>query len=215
MNQNNRAVIICPKCGKENQSKNEFCIGCGFHFKEEGSVLFQIVENLKADLYGGIICVVIFVGFMIFVTYGIISHYGSVGYISFLIIWPIIIGFLFWVRYYVKGFTKTRKFTITSDYIEIEVPHKPKFTIKWSEFDLIGISREDSFTTIPGGEDVILGPRFVYFNLFFKGKEGDQSYRFESGKDFKMRSRKKIIIALEQYAKEKGKNFRGVKWKDK
>lgn len=209
-----KSKIICPKCNKENKVTNEFCIECGFHLKEQ-EIVFQIVENLKADLIGSIICIVIFVGFMVFVTYGMISHYGLFGYISIPIIWPLIIGFLFWVRHYLKGTSKTRKFIITSDYIDIDVPHKPKFKINWSEFDSIEISREDSLTALPGGEDIILGPRFVYFNLLFKGKESDQSYKFESGKDFKMSSRKKIIIALEQYAKEKGKSFRGVKWKDK
>jgi hypothetical protein len=70
-------------------------------------------------------------------------------------------------------------------------------------------------TAIPTGDGVILGPRFVYFNLTFKGKNAVRSYEFESGKDFKVRSRKKMVIALEQHAKERGKEFIGYKWKDK
>jgi len=70
-------------------------------------------------------------------------------------------------------------------------------------------------TTIQTGDGIILGPRFVYFNLIFKGKNADRSYEFESGKDFKVKSRKKIVIALEQYSKERGKDFTGWKWKDK
>ena len=70
-------------------------------------------------------------------------------------------------------------------------------------------------TVIPTGEAVILGLRFVYFNLIFKGRNVERSYEFESGKDFKVKSRKKIVIALEQYSKERGKDFTGWKRKDK
>jgi len=51
--------------------------------------------------------------------------------------------------------------------------------------------------------------------LIFSRENFKQSYEFESGKDFKVRSRKKILIALEQYAKDKNKNFTRYKWKDK
>jgi hypothetical protein len=43
----------------------------------------------------------------------------------------------------------------------------------------------------------------------------ERSYEFESGKDFKVSSRKKILIALEQYSKERGKDFTGWRWKEK
>ncbi|MBA7553057.1 hypothetical protein ES705_45642 [subsurface metagenome] len=69
--------------------------------------------------------------------------------------------------------------------------------------------------TVPTTDGVILGPRFVYFTLIFKGMSYEKNYEFESGKDFKVRTKKKIITALEQYAKKKGKNFTGWKWKDK
>jgi len=51
--------------------------------------------------------------------------------------------------------------------------------------------------------------------LIFKGRNEEHSYKFESGKDFKMKSRKKILIALEQYSQEKGKDFTGWKRRDK
>ena len=201
----------CPNCGKENEIKNTYCIGCGFQFEGNNIVEFQVLENLKADLYGSIICIIIFVAFMILVTVGIISQYGLYGYISFLIIWPITIGFLVWARHYLKGLSRSRRFTITKDFIKIIVPHKPSFQIKWSEFDSIEITKRVSMTTIPTGDVIILGPSFVYFNLIFKGKNIDRSYEFESGKDFKMRSRKKIVIALEQSSKERGKDF--TRWR--
>ena len=207
--------ISCPNCGKINKIKNIYCIECGFQFEGNNSVEFQIFENLKVDLYSSIICIIIFVAFMILITVGFISEFGLYGYISFLVIWPIIIGFLVWVKRYSKGLSKGRKFTITKDYIEIIVPHKPAFQIKWSEFDSIEITRRDSTTTIPTGDGIVRGLTFVYFNLIFKGKNVEHSYEFESGKDFKMKSRKKILIALEQYSKERGKDFTGWRRKDK
>ncbi|MBA7522293.1 hypothetical protein ES705_14411 [subsurface metagenome] len=123
--------------------------------------------------------------------------------------------FLVWAKHLLKGLSKFRKFTITKDYIEIIVPHKPAFQIKWSEFDSIEITKRDSMAIIPTGSGIILGPRFVYFNLIFKGRNVERSYEFESGKAFKVKSRKKILIALEQYSKERGKDFTGWRWKDR
>jgi len=152
---------------------------------------------------------------MVLVNIVIVWSYGPPGFLSMLIIWPITIGFLVWASCYMKGLTKNRRFTITKDHIEIVVPHKPTFRIEWSDFEAIEITKRESMTAVPTGDGVILGPKFVYFSLIFKGKNADRSYEFESGKDFKVRSRKKLVIALEQHAKERGKEFIGYKWKDK
>ncbi|MBY9016387.1 MAG: zinc ribbon domain-containing protein [Candidatus Lokiarchaeota archaeon] len=203
--------ISCPKCGKVNVIKNKYCIECGFRFEGNDLVEFQILENLKTSLYSSIICILIFVAFMILITVGIIAEYGLYGFISIPVIWPLTIGFLVWAKCYFKGLSTDRRFTITKDFIEIIVPLKPAFQIKWSEFDSIEITKRDSMTAIPTGSGIILGPRFVYFNLIFKGKNVDRSYEFESGKAFKVRSRKKILIALEQSSKERGKDF--TRWR--
>ena len=205
----------CPKCGKVNDIKNTYCIESKYEFEGKDSVEFQIYENLKKDLYGSIICLTFFVAFMVLVTVAIISEYGSYGYISIVVIWPLTIGLLVWASCYFKGLSKYRRFTITKDSIEIIVPHKPAFRINWSDFDSIEITKRDSMTVLPTGDGIILGPKFVYFNLIFKGKNAERSYEFESGKDFKVKSRKKILIALEQHSKERGKDFTGWKWKDK
>lgn len=207
--------ISCPNCRKVNNIKNTYCTECGFQFEGNNSVEFQIFENLKVDLYGSIVCIIFFVAFMILITVGIISEYGLYGCISIPVIWPLTIGFIVWAKRYFKGLSKFRKFTITKDYIEIIVPHKPAFQIKWSEFDSIEITKRDSMTILPTGGGIIFGPRFVYFNLIFKGRNVERSYEFESGKDFKVKSRKKILIALEQYSKERGKDFTGWRRKDK
>jgi len=205
----------CPKCGKLNVIKNKYCINCRFQFEGNDSIEFQIVENLKTSLYGSLICISLFVAFMVLVSIVIVWSLGPSGYLSFLIIWPITIGFIVWASCYLKGLSKFRRFTITKDFIEIVVPHKPTFRIKWSEFDSIIISKRESMSAVPTGQGVILGPKFVYFNLIFKGKTSERSYEFESGKDFKVRSRKKLVIALEKSSTERGKDFIGWKWKDR
>ena len=210
-----RARKSCPKCGKENIIKNKYCVNCRFQFDENDSVEFQIVENLKTSLYGSLICISLFVAFMVLVSIVIVWSLGPSGFLSFLIIWPITIGFIVWASCYLKGLLKFRRFTITKDFIEIVVPHKPTFRIKWSDFDSIIITKRESMATVPTGQGVILGPKFVYFSLIFKGKTSERSYEFESGKDFKVKSRKKLVIALEESSKKRGKDFTGYKWKDR
>ena len=205
----------CPQCGKINLPDDKFCKECGFELKEYSPEDFVIIEHLKGSLYGSIICIAIFIWIMILVTVALISQYFVQGIISILIIWPIVIGFLFWTSRYLRGLSKTRKFIITEDYIEIIVPHKPDFKVNWSDFDSIEITKRESMTAVPTTSGVILGPKFVYFTLIFKGMSYEQDYQFESGKDFKVRTRKKILTALEQYAKRKSKNFTGWRWKDK
>jgi len=205
----------CPQCGKINLPDDNFCKECGFELKEYSPEDFVIIEHLKGSLYSSIICIVIFIGFMILVTVALISQYFVQAIIPSLIIWSIIIGFIVWATRYLRGLSKIRKFIITDEYIEIIVPNKPHFKVDWSDFDSIEIAKRESMKTVPTTDGVILGPRFVYFTLIFKGMSYEKNYEFESGKDFKVRTKKKIITALEQYAKKKGKNFTGWKWKDK
>jgi len=205
----------CPQCGKINLPDDNFCKKCGIELKEYSPEDFVIIEHLKGSLYGSIICIAVFIGFMILVSVAIVSQYQGQAILPFLIIWPIVIGFLFWTSRYLRGLSKIRMFIITDEYIEIVVPHKPDFKVNWSEFDSIEITKRESMATVPTGKGIIFGPRFVYFTLIFKGMSYEQNYEFESGKDFKSKTRKKILIALEEFTKRKGKDFTGWKWKDK
>ncbi|MFX1419338.1 MAG: zinc-ribbon domain-containing protein [Promethearchaeota archaeon] len=205
----------CPQCGKINLPDDNFCKECGFELKQYKPGDFVIIENLKGSLYASLACIFVFIGFMILVSYAVVTELGLQSIIALLIIWPIVLIFLFWASRYLRGLTQNRKFIITDDFIEIIVPNKPYFKINWSDFDFIEITKRESMTTIPTSDTVILGPRFVYFTLIFKGPSYEQSYEFESGKDFKSRTRKKILTALQQYAEKQGKNFTGWKWKDK
>jgi len=205
----------CPKCGKINLPDDTFCKECGFKLQEYNEGDFVIIEHLKRSLYASICCIAMFIWFMILVSIAIASQFLAQAIIPLIIIWPIVIGFLVWASIYLRGLSKIRKFIITDEFIEIVVPHKPIFKVNWSDFDSIEITKRESMTTIPTTDSIILGPRFVYFTLIFKGVSQKQKYEFESGKDFKVRTRKKILTSLEQYAKKKGKSFTGWKWKDK
>ncbi len=199
----------CPQCGKKNIPEDKFCTNCGFELKEYSPGDFVIMEHLKGSLYGSIACLTIFIAFMILVTVAVSSQYGIQAIIPLIIIWPIVIGFMFWASRYLRGLSKIRKFIITGEYIEIIVPHKPYFRVNWSEFDAIEVQKRDhqTWAVLPG--KVIIGPRFIYFKLIFKGSNFTESYEFESGKDFKRRSRKEILIALEEFAQKMNKDYNG------
>jgi len=205
----------CPQCGKINLPDDNFCKECGFELKEYGAGDFVIMEHFKRSLYGSIVCIILFIGFMILVSIAVASQFLAQAIIPVIIIWAIVIAFLVWASRYFRGLSKIRKFIITDEFIEIVVPYKPYFKVNWSDFDSIEITKRESITSIPTTDSVILGPRFVYFTLIFKGPSYEQNYEFESGKDFKSRTRKKILTTLQQYAEKKGKSFTGWKWKDK
>jgi hypothetical protein len=207
----------CPQCEKINKPDDKFCTNCGAELKQEeySPNDFVVIEHLKGSLYGSLICISIFVGFMILVSIAVISEVGAPGIIALLIIWPLVLGFMWWASVYLRGLSKIRKFVITDQYIEIIIPLKPYFKKNWSDFDSIEITKRESMTTIPTGDTIILGPRFVYFTLIFKGVNQEVSFEFESGKDFKVRTKKKILTALQHFAEKKGKAFIGWKWKDK
>jgi len=176
---------------------------------------FEIVETLKREFRCGIIGMMILVYIMAMVSVGVVIEIPDKALLALIIIWSIVLGVVGLFIYYMRGFSKIRRFAITNQYIEIDVPHKPYFRVNWSDFDSIEITRREDIAAAPTTEGLIFGPKFVYFNLIFSGADFKQSYEFESGKDFKVSSRKKILIALEQYAKEKNKNYIGYKWKEK
>ena len=55
----------CLKCGKVNLPDDNFCKRCGIELKEYSPLDFVIKESLKGSLYGSIICIAVFIGFMI------------------------------------------------------------------------------------------------------------------------------------------------------
>ncbi len=199
---------ICSSCGHLNLSDNKFCTGCGKVLGSSEEKKFEVIETLKGSLIGSIICISIFIAFMILVSVVVVIQRTDVWYVLF-IIWPIVIGFLIWAACYLEGLSKKRRFTITKNYIEILVPNKPYFKINWSDFDTLQIAKRINQTWIVTSP----GPRFVYFKLIFKGSNFEKSFEFESGKDFKSRTRKKIISALGEYTDEMNKKFIG--WKKK
>ena len=106
-----------------------------------------------------------------------------------------------------RGLRELRTFEITANKIEIKIPSKDRFKIEWSEFDKIQVEKRERV----GGPilpPTYTGIRYVFYNLIFK--KDDQvvrNFEFESGRDFKVRSRKKIIFNLQEFAQKKDKIF--------
>ena len=161
---------------------------------------FEIKESLKITYYNIIIIISIMIGIVSWFTFFLLSTGDPDTWWFLLIVWSgIIIVIIFWLSL-IRGFTKTRTIIITHKEIEITVPNKPRFQILWSEFDLIEIKK----FKIPGPK---FGMFLIVYNIFFKSKDTSRKFEYESGKDFRVRSARKILNALETWRELKTKKF--------
>jgi hypothetical protein len=101
-----------------------------------------------------------------------------------------------------RGTTKTRTFLITDREIEIFVPTKGFFQIQWSQFDNLEVKKRRT-------HGVILDTTTTYYTLVFEG-QGKREFTIESGKDFKVRTVKKILKNLEEFSNRMNKQFFGL-----
>ena len=171
---------------------------------------FEVEENLKGSFYCGHCCSSCFVGFMLFISIGFFLRPPpgldlAMFPLVLLIIWPIVILFVVWVGFLLRGTRKTRTFTISNQIISINVPTKKPFQIQWSEFDNLEVKKR----TTTG---VILDTTTVYYTLVFEG-QGKREFKIESGKDFKKRTIKRILAALEDFSNKMNKQYFGLKTK--
>ena len=83
----------CPQCGNLNLPDDRFCRECIFELNEHNPEDFVIKEHQKTSL-NFMIFIIVFIGFMIFVTLVLITQYFIQEIFPFLIIWPIEIGFI-------------------------------------------------------------------------------------------------------------------------
>ena len=99
------------------------------------------------------------------------------------IIW-ISVGLSFFCFYGIlKGYTKPRRFLISTRNIIFKTPYKPYFEIKWSEIDKIHIN------TLKISDSTLYGPSTHFEFSFIKG-ESIRVYDLITNKDF---HKKKII----------------------
>jgi len=155
---------------------------------------FEIVEDLKVSFYIIVAVIVAFLIAMSVLTYNVISAGGASGIVVIAFIWPVSIIFLIIIRYVMRGLTKTRSFIINDQEIKITIPHRPEFQILWSEFESFQFKKRG------------MGKSRTY-ELIFTNKQESRSFRYRPGTDFKVRTRKKIETALEEWCGIKGKKF--------
>jgi len=167
---------------------------------------FEIEESLRTSFCCGSCCSVCFVAFMLFISIGLFLKPPS-GFdpamlpLLLIIIWPIVIAFVIWVIFLLRGTTKTRIFLISNQEIKIFVPTKRPFQIQWSEFDNIEVKKRRTHS-------VVLDTITVYYTLIFEG-QGEREFTIESGKDFKTKTVKKILKNLEDFSYKMNKRYFG------
>ncbi|MHA1931314.1 MAG: hypothetical protein ACW96X_02175 [Promethearchaeota archaeon] len=159
---------------------------------------FEIKEDLKISFYVIIVIIVCFLIFMSILTYNIISDGVPGGTLMLGFIWSVSIVFLIFILFFTRGFTKIRSFIINEDEIKISVPNRPEFRILWSEIEKVQIKKHGFGKTL-------------MIELIFTNKETSLSFRHKPGNDFRVRTNKKIISALENWCEIKGKSFSGYK----
>ena len=159
---------------------------------------FEIIENLKVSFYIIIVIIVIFLIFISVLTYNVISAGEPSGIVMVSFILSVSIIFIIVIIYFMRGLTKNRYFIINQVEIKIAVPNRPEFQILWSELDLVQIRKRGFGKTL-------------MYEIIFITKETSRSFRYKPGADFRVRSNKKIIAALESWCEIKGKDFSGYK----
>lgn len=185
---------VCSKCGFNNESESKFCKNCGNPLSE---VSFEIKETLKKTIVSSIICVSIFVFFMILGNIAIFIQIGMVqGFIGMAIIWPITLILIIWITCYLSGGSKGRRFVISHEFILIEIPKRDLFQIFWTQFNSIEIYRRISTN--------IVNAQTIHYNLIFKMRGIVKSFEIESGREFSRKAIKRIRTKLEEISNNKG-----------
>ena len=157
----------------------------------------EIEETLKGQATSIIcvdICAVILFTIVSIATF-IISEGNIIGIAIIIVIWLAIAGIGLWSYRYIRGSGKIRRFIITNDYISIQVPDHPPFTVNLSDFNTIETRR------------ITTGVKYTkksFYIFTFTGPSYSNGYQIESQKDFSRKAIKKFRIQLEEFSARKG-----------
>lgn len=185
---------ICSKCGHNNDIESKFCRNCGNILTED---IFEIKETFKKTVISSITCISIFIILMVILNVAMFTQGGfTQAFIGMAIIWPLTIILMFWIRYYLRGASKSRRFVISNDLILIEIPNRELFQILWSRFNSIEIHLR---TTLDLNDATT-----TYYNLDFKMGDTVNSFEIESGREFSKKAIKQIRAKLEDFSNKKG-----------
>ena len=184
---------VCSKCGYNNDSDSKFCKNCGNLLAEN---IFEIKETFKKSVISSMICLSCFVVLMIITNVALFMQGGiTPGFIGMAIIWPLSIILFFWVRYYLRGASKIRRFVISNDLILIEIPNRELFQILWTSFNSIEIHRRATVD--------LTDATTTYYNLIFKMGDKINSFEIESGREFSKKALKQIRAKFEEISNQK------------
>ena len=159
----------------------------------------KIVETMKITFYIVIFIIGALLIFLLTVSFTVIPPLGE-QYIIILniVIWAIGGTTCLIILYTVKDFLKIRRFTMSNESIEFEVPYKPKFVILWKDIGNITVTKK----TVVSGK-----VRRKFFILSFDTKEGEKMFKLEKGRDFRFSTANQIILHIEEYANKLNKQY--------
>lgn len=182
-------------------------------YKPEGIVITDALSGVSFQIW----CIlIVFVIVMILSAVAVLMGINPIpgigldpiqGIIAIVIIIAgMVVGMIFILRK-VVGMEKIRKFSISENSIELSIPPRPLFHVDWIDFDTIKI--EYKRKTISGRS--FGGPPLVisYYKLNFLGKDFNQKFKIESGKDFHAEKVKEVFNLLKNFAFKKNKGFIG------
>ena len=159
----------------------------------------KIEETLRITFYIVIFIIIALWIFLLTVSFAVLPNLGE-QYIIVVNIAIYVIGGIttLIILYTVKGFLKTRCFTMSNQSIEFEVPYKPKFVILWDDIVNIKVTKE---TAVSGK----VRRKFIIF--FFDTKEEEKVFKLEKGRDFRFRTANQILLHIEEYANKLNKQY--------
>lgn len=201
----------CPVCGVINSISETTCIKCGFHFIDMESEKFEFRELPKKYIARFLIALIfapLFVITMIFATVGFVEKklYETDESINLMVVlgsgWFFALCLSLLLTPPRGGYRekfKKRKFTITNDYITIQIPNREIFQINWSDFDSIVIKIRSEKSKLVN-------------NFIFEGKEFFKNYEIDTSTGFSHNVLKKIKTKLQELANDK--NIQYVCYRD-
>ena len=163
---------------------------------------FELVE-FRTTLICTIIIIIIFVMIMVyasvalFITIGFVE--GVIGLIIILPITAVAVLIFIWVLRAPGGI---RRFTITSDFIKIQIPNRPLFQINWSDIDGIEVISRMIF-------DPDINYNKTSYNFNFQRSGNVRSFKISciAPLEFSLKGLRKVIAKLEEFSFNKNKQF--------
>jgi len=174
------------------------------NLRDEKSNTIEIKETLKTSFYLGICCLIftIIITVIIFIASINIAGMWSPFLTAYLLVFflPIVIILTIWLAFYSRRSKKIRSFTMTDEFITIQVPNKPLFKVKLTDFNTFEVSRERT-------RDVFTRSSTTRYTFTFRGEGFTEDYVIKSQTDFSRKAIIEIREKLQQFSAAKGKQY--------